>query len=101
MESGESDSEIDTALLELEQECLQVYRRKVEQENQNRLRLHQCVAEKEAELAALYVVLGERLVHQSEVKSLNIFISPSSIFNCFLNHQTDYWEELQCKIIGR
>lgn len=59
-EIGESDAEMDKALSELEQECLQVYRRKVEQASQGRARLHQCVAEKEGELASLFAALGER-----------------------------------------
>eukprot|EP00250_Pteridium_aquilinum_P008889 c18284_g2_i1 orf=310-1956(+) len=61
-EMGESEAEMDKTLSELEQECLQVYRRKVEQVSQGRARLHQCLAEKEGELASLFAVLGERPV---------------------------------------
>lgn len=59
-EIGESEAEMDKTLSELEQECLQVYRRKVEHASQGRARLHQCVAEKEGELASLFAALGER-----------------------------------------
>ncbi|XP_010242317.1 PREDICTED: 65-kDa microtubule-associated protein 6-like isoform X2 [Nelumbo nucifera] len=46
-------------LLELEKECLQVYRRKVHEASNNKARLHQSVAAKEAELATLMAALGE------------------------------------------
>ncbi|KAH7427679.1 hypothetical protein KP509_10G054800 [Ceratopteris richardii] len=59
-ETGETEVEMDKALSELEQECLQVYRRRVEQASHDRARLHQTLAEKEAELASLFAVLGER-----------------------------------------
>lgn len=53
-------------LLELERECLQVYRRKVDEASNARARLHQSVAAKEAELATLMAALGE-LNFQSQV----------------------------------
>eukprot|EP01018_Ginkgo_biloba_P035213 Gb_27482 [translate_table: standard] len=59
-EVGESDSERDKMLLQLEQECLDVYRRKVDQANLSRARLHQLLADSEAELAHLLSALGER-----------------------------------------
>lgn len=59
-EIGESEAEMDKTLSELEQECLQVYRRKVEHASQGRARLHQLVAETEGELASLFAALGER-----------------------------------------
>ncbi|KAM3705559.1 hypothetical protein ACB098_03G088000 [Castanea mollissima] len=46
-------------LLELERECLEVYRRKVEEAANAKARLHQSVAAKEAELATLMAALGE------------------------------------------
>ncbi|XP_043695433.1 65-kDa microtubule-associated protein 6-like isoform X2 [Telopea speciosissima] len=58
-EIGENELEKDRMLLELERECLQVYRRKVDAASSDRARLHQSVAAKEAELAALSAVLGE------------------------------------------
>lgn len=46
-------------LLELEKECLDVYRRKVDEASNAKARLHQAVAAKEAELASLMAALGE------------------------------------------
>ncbi|PQP95427.1 65-kDa microtubule-associated protein 6 [Prunus yedoensis var. nudiflora] len=46
-------------LLELERECLDVYRRKVDEAANAKARLHQSVAAKEAELATLMATLGE------------------------------------------
>ena len=46
-------------LLELERECLEVYRRKVDEAANAKARLHQSVAAKEAELATLMASLGE------------------------------------------
>ncbi|KAJ4851236.1 hypothetical protein Tsubulata_046661 [Turnera subulata] len=62
-EVGESDTERDKMLLELEQECLEVYRRKVDQANKNRAQLRQSIADCEAELAAICSAMGERPVH--------------------------------------
>ncbi|XP_010242256.1 PREDICTED: 65-kDa microtubule-associated protein 6-like isoform X1 [Nelumbo nucifera] len=58
-EIGESEADKDRMLLELEKECLQVYRRKVHEASNNKARLHQSVAAKEAELATLMAALGE------------------------------------------
>ncbi|KAJ0102997.1 hypothetical protein Patl1_05731 [Pistacia atlantica] len=58
-EIGESDSERDKMLLELEQECLDIYRRKVERTRKYKADLHQTLAEAEAEIANLTVALGE------------------------------------------
>ncbi|KAI9390127.1 hypothetical protein POPTR_008G139700v4 [Populus trichocarpa] len=60
---GESEAEKDRMLLELERECLEVYRRKVEDAANSKARLHQSVAAKEAELATLMAALGELSVH--------------------------------------
>lgn len=46
-------------LLQLEQECLEVYRRKVDNASQNRAHLHQTLASAEGEFAALFSALGE------------------------------------------
>ncbi|CAK9165217.1 unnamed protein product [Ilex paraguariensis] len=62
-EVGEPDVERDTMLLELEQECLEAYRRKVDQANRCRAQMRQAVADSEAELAYLCAALGERPVH--------------------------------------
>ncbi|KAL3645237.1 hypothetical protein CASFOL_010417 [Castilleja foliolosa] len=62
-EVGESDAEKDRMLFELEQECLEVYRRKVDQANKSRAQLRQAIADAEAELAAICSAMGERPVH--------------------------------------
>ncbi|XP_073304779.1 65-kDa microtubule-associated protein 3-like isoform X3 [Primulina huaijiensis] len=62
-EVGKSDSERDRMLLQLEQECLEVYRRKVDQAYKDRSQLRQAIADAEAELAAICSAMGERPVH--------------------------------------
>ncbi|KAK4436355.1 microtubule-associated protein 3 [Sesamum alatum] len=62
-EVGESDAERDRMLLELEQECLEVYTRKVDQANRYRVQLRQAIADAEAELADICSAMGERPVH--------------------------------------
>ncbi|PON59969.1 Microtubule-associated protein, MAP65/Ase1/PRC [Trema orientale] len=62
-EVGETDTDRDKMLLELEQECLEVYRRKVDQANRCRAQLRQAIADAEAELAAICSAMGERPVH--------------------------------------
>lgn len=62
-EMGESDEDQDRMLYELEKECVGVYRRKVEAANHAKVCLHQSVAAKEAELAALMSSLGEPILH--------------------------------------
>ncbi|CAN1827535.1 65-kDa microtubule-associated protein 3 [Linum perenne] len=62
-EVGESDTDKDKMLFELEQECLEVYRRKVDQANRNRAQLRQAIADSEADLAAICSAMGERPVH--------------------------------------
>ncbi|KAK9181660.1 hypothetical protein WN944_024799 [Citrus x changshan-huyou] len=62
-EVGETDTDRDKMLLELEQECLEVYRRKVDQANRCRAQLRQAIADSEADLAAICSAMGERPVH--------------------------------------
>ncbi|XP_020105633.1 65-kDa microtubule-associated protein 3-like [Ananas comosus] len=62
-EVGETDAERDKMLLELEQECLEVYRRKVDLANRCRAQLRQAIADAEAQLAAICSAMGERPVH--------------------------------------
>ncbi|CAJ1851878.1 unnamed protein product [Sphenostylis stenocarpa] len=59
-EVGEDKFEREKVLLDLEQECLEVYRRKVDRANISRARLHQELAEAEAEFTHLLLSLGER-----------------------------------------
>ena len=54
-------------LLELERECLEVYRRKVDQANRCRAQLRQAIADAEADLAVICSAMGERPVHIRQV----------------------------------
>ncbi|KAL3615601.1 hypothetical protein CASFOL_041262 [Castilleja foliolosa] len=69
-EIGEADKERDKMLLELEQECLDAYRRKVDHANRCRAQLRQAVADAEAQLADIYASLGDRPVHINKSGSL-------------------------------
>ncbi|XP_076889542.1 65-kDa microtubule-associated protein 3-like [Bidens hawaiensis] len=73
-EVGESDVDKDKMLLELERECLEVYRRKVDLANRSRAHLRQAIAECEAELANICSAMGERPVHirQSDQKTKSL-----------------------------
>ncbi|KAI3824360.1 hypothetical protein L1987_05818 [Smallanthus sonchifolius] len=62
MDIGETEAEKDRMLIELEIECLEVYRRKVDEAANTKARLHQSIAAKEAELAALKASLGDLTV---------------------------------------
>ncbi|KAH6812142.1 hypothetical protein C2S51_025904 [Perilla frutescens var. frutescens] len=62
-EVGEADNERDKMLFELEQECLDAYRRKVDQANRTRAQLRQAVADAEAQLADICAALGDRPAH--------------------------------------
>ncbi|KAF6168577.1 hypothetical protein GIB67_005189 [Kingdonia uniflora] len=68
-EIGESEADKDRMLLELERECLEVYRRKVDEANNAKVRLHQSVAKKEAELATLVAALGELSRHSQAIQT--------------------------------
>ncbi|TYJ15813.1 hypothetical protein E1A91_A10G208900v1 [Gossypium mustelinum] len=58
-EIGESDGERDKMLLELEQECLNIYRRKVEMTRRCKADLHNSLAQFESEIAKIVSSLGE------------------------------------------
>uniref|UniRef100_A0A0D9WS26 Microtubule-associated protein MAP65-1a n=1 Tax=Leersia perrieri TaxID=77586 RepID=A0A0D9WS26_9ORYZ len=58
-EVGESDEDRDKMLLQLEQECLDVYRRKVDHASNSRARLLQQLASAKSELSRLLCALGE------------------------------------------
>ncbi|XP_043689784.1 65-kDa microtubule-associated protein 1-like [Telopea speciosissima] len=59
-EVGESDEERDKMLLQLEQECLDVYKRKVDQAAKSRAHLLQALADAKSELSRLLSALGEK-----------------------------------------
>nr|XP_043605933.1 65-kDa microtubule-associated protein 1-like [Erigeron canadensis] len=59
-EVGECDEERDKMLLQLEQECLDVYKRKVDQAVKSRAHLLQALADAKLELSTLLASLGEK-----------------------------------------
>ncbi|GAB2256719.1 hypothetical protein Droror1_Dr00022778 [Drosera rotundifolia] len=65
---GESEKERDHMLMELEKECLEVYKRKVDEAANAKGRLRHAVATIEAELATLVAALGE-VHHHSQIQS--------------------------------
>ncbi|PKA62770.1 65-kDa microtubule-associated protein 6 [Apostasia shenzhenica] len=81
-EIGETDAEKDEMLLELERECLQVYRKKVDEASNTRALLRRSIATKEAEFATLVASLGEHNVHmqtdkrQTSLKEQLSYITP-------------------------
>ncbi len=85
-EVGENDSERDKMLLQLEQECLEVYRRKVDHASHARAQLHQDLVNAEAELAALFSSLGDPAVSQQRVSFL-----PSSTAFTYGLHVKKHW----------
>jgi protein regulator of cytokinesis 1 len=58
VEIGETETEKDRMLMELERECLQIYQRKVDEAANSKAKLHQSVASIEAEVASLMAALG-------------------------------------------
>ncbi|GMH18340.1 hypothetical protein Nepgr_020181 [Nepenthes gracilis] len=67
-EVGESETDRDKMLLQLEQECLELYRKKVDQANRCRAQLRQTIADSEAELASICSTMGERPLNSRQSK---------------------------------
>ncbi|CAA7021017.1 unnamed protein product [Microthlaspi erraticum] len=65
-EIGETETDRDKMLLELERDCVEVYRRKVDQANRCRAQLRQAIADAEAELASICSAMGEHPVHDRQ-----------------------------------
>ncbi|XP_039000543.1 65-kDa microtubule-associated protein 1-like [Hibiscus syriacus] len=61
-EVGESDEETDKMLLQIEQECLDVYKRKVEQAATSRAQLLQVLSDAKLELSTLVFALGDKIL---------------------------------------
>ncbi|KAL2541358.1 65-kDa microtubule-associated protein 7 [Abeliophyllum distichum] len=81
-EIGESEADKDCMLSELERDCLEIYRRKVDEAATAKVHLHQSVAAKEAELAMLMATLGDIHVNspiQSERKAKSLKDQLSSV----------------------
>ncbi|XP_019230903.1 PREDICTED: 65-kDa microtubule-associated protein 3 isoform X2 [Nicotiana attenuata] len=71
-EMGEPEIERDKMLFELQQECLEIYKRKVNQASRSRAQLQQTVANSEAELAKICAALGEQSSYtRQSSRSLN------------------------------
>ncbi|CAA3014704.1 65-kDa microtubule-associated 6-like [Olea europaea subsp. europaea] len=58
-EIGETEADKDRMFSEIERECLEIYRRKIDEAANVKACLHQSIATKEAEIAMLMAVLGE------------------------------------------
>ncbi|XP_011034447.1 PREDICTED: 65-kDa microtubule-associated protein 3-like isoform X2 [Populus euphratica] len=67
-EVGEADTERDKLVYEIEQECVEVYRRKVIAANKRRSELQHLIALAEAEIQNIRSVLGEEPVKSEEEK---------------------------------
>lgn len=77
-EVGESDEQRDRMLLQLEQECLDVYKRKVELAAKSRAQLLQALSDGKLELSSLLSALGEK----SSVGVVSIFSSFIIVYWC-------------------
>ncbi|PQQ06238.1 65-kDa microtubule-associated protein 5-like [Prunus yedoensis var. nudiflora] len=69
-EIGEGDSERDKMLLQLEQECLDIYRKKVEMTRKYLADLHQSLTDGQAQITAIASALGEAASYSRERGSL-------------------------------
>lgn len=58
-EIGETQTDRERMLMELERECLEIYRRKVDEAANAKACLHQSIAAMEAEVAMLMATLGD------------------------------------------
>ncbi|KAG2285316.1 hypothetical protein Bca52824_044920 [Brassica carinata] len=74
-EIGEGYNERDTMLLELEQECLDIYNKKVDKTRKHRAELQRSLAQSEAEIATLMSALGEQASFSRKEGSLKEQIS--------------------------
>ncbi|VVB02637.1 unnamed protein product [Arabis nemorensis] len=74
-EIGESYDERDKMLLDLEQECLDIYNKKVEKTRKYRAELQRSLAQAEAEIASLMSALGEQVSFSRKEGSLKEQIS--------------------------
>lgn len=83
-EVGESDTEKDKMLVELEQECLKIYRSKVDEANRCRAQLRRAIADSEAEVSAICSAMGELPVHTRQVvlycHELNLLVFSAHLF---------------------
>lgn len=87
-------------LVQLERECLEAYKRRVDQASHNRNLLRQAVAECRAELAVICSAMGERMTPIKKVslskQILVVLIQRCSSFvTCIL-----FYDSSLCKVLG-
>lgn len=80
-EVGESDDERDKMLLQLEQECLDVYKRKVDLAAKSKAQLLQALADANVELTSLQSALGEKSFVGIVSNNFNFYIGECSAFS--------------------
>ncbi|KAJ4771152.1 Microtubule-associated protein-like [Rhynchospora pubera] len=66
-EIGQSSADREQVLYDLENECVEVHRRKLDKASQYRAHLHQSLADAKAELAAICSAMGERPVSNGQI----------------------------------
>jgi UDP-N-acetylmuramyl tripeptide synthase len=71
-EIGESDTDRDNMLLQLEQECLDIYHKKVEETRKHKADLFKWLADAESEVTNIASSLGDCAMF-SRVRSIGIF----------------------------
>ncbi|KAM0934561.1 putative microtubule-associated protein, MAP65/Ase1/PRC1 [Dioscorea sansibarensis] len=67
-EIGETEEDRERMMLEMEQECLEVYRRNVDKINRSRVEILQAIADSKTEFEAICSALGEPNVHLKKTK---------------------------------
>lgn len=84
-EVGEDEFERERAIFDLEQECQEVYRRKVNCANMSKVRLHQELVEAEAAFTHLLLSLGERSLPARVIASTSLLFHSSVMLECQVN----------------
>jgi len=85
-EVGESDSQRDATLLEIEQKCLDLYRNKVDEAKLYRAQIQQEITDYVGEIAGICAALGEQSLHVSivgtlEFSVLDIFLATGRLYS--------------------
>lgn len=93
-ELGEPDSHKDAMLLEIEQKCLDLYRKKVDEAKQYRAQLQHEIADYEAEIAGICAAMGEQPLQVSLVGSLKLSLFGFSCKHKFGFKNTSAQKEL-------
>lgn len=82
-EVGEPDAEREAVLLEIEEECLEVYRSKIDEAKKCRLWMQQQIAKFQAEFADTCFVMGEQPAPHVRLVCRNKSVSVRSYFLLF------------------